>query len=71
MELAEKKLNLIERLMRIERHETLREIEELLIRAEMQFRAEEALQAIENNNVIDLDTFANKNKEWLKKRASK
>lgn len=71
MELAEKKLNLIERLIRIERHETLTEIEELLIRAEMQFRAKESLQAIEDNYVMDLDTYAKKNTEWLKNRASK
>lgn len=71
MELAEKKLNLIERLMRVEHYETLAEIEELLKRAEIQFRVEESLKAIENNDVMDLETFTEKNKEWLKNKTSK
>ena len=71
MELSEKKLSLIERLMRVSNQEILEQLEELLIRAEMESRADESLQAIENNDVVALDDFAKNNQSWIKKKAIK
>lgn len=71
MELSEKKLRLIERLMRVRNQVVLEQLEELLVRAEMELRAEESLKAIENNDVVALDGFTQNNQSWIKKRASK
>lgn len=71
MELSDKKLKLIERLMRVRNQEILEQLEALLIRAEMELRAEDSLRAIENNNVISLDDFTQSNQDWLKKKATK
>lgn len=70
MELSDKKLSLIERLMRVRKQEILEQLEELLIRAEMESRAEESLKSIENNDVVSLDDFTQNNQSWLKKRAT-
>ncbi len=70
MELSEKKLKLIERLMRVKTQDTLSQVEELLIRAEMELRANESLEAIGKNDVVTIEKFAENNKSWLKKRAS-
>lgn len=69
MELSAKKLSLIERLMRVTRQETLAQVEELLVRAEMEARAVESLEAIDNNDVVSLADFTKNNKVWLEKGA--
>lgn len=71
MELSEQKLSLIARLMRVRNQETLALVEEMLIRAEMESRANESEEAIENGNVVSLEQFNKNNEAWLKKRASK
>ena len=71
MELSEKKLNLIERLMRVRKQEILEQLEELLIRAEMESQADESLKAIEKDDVVALDDFAKNNQSWIKKKALK
>lgn len=71
MELSEKKLSLIERLMRVRNQETLSQVEELLIRAEMESRAYEALDDIAKNETITLNQFNESNQSWIKKRTSK
>lgn len=71
MELSKQKLSLIERLMRVRSQETLKLVEEILIRADMESRAIESEKAIENGNVVSLDEFTQKNRDWLKKRSSK
>lgn len=71
MKLSEQKLNLIERLMRVRKQETLALVEDLLIRAEMESRAVESTEAIEKGDVVSLDKFTKNNQAWLKKRASK
>jgi len=71
MELSERKLRLIERLMRVRSQAVLEQLDELLIRAEMESRAEESLKAIDTNDVVALDDFTQNNQSWLKKRASK
>lgn len=71
MELSEKKLSLIERLMRVRKQEILEQLEDLLIRAEMESRADESLKAIEKNDVVALDDFTKTNQSWIKKKAIK
>ena len=71
MELSEKKLSLIERLMRVRKQEILDQLEELLIRSEMELRADESLKAIEKGDVIALDDFTKSNQSWIKKKALK
>lgn len=71
MELAKKKLSLIERLMRVGNQETLEQVEELLVRVEMESRAKESLRAIEENDVVSLIDFGKKNQSWLQKKSTK
>jgi len=71
MELSEQKLSLIERLMRVRSQQTLAQVEEILIRAEMESRALESMAAIENKDIVTLDEFTQSNQTWLKKRNSK
>ncbi|MCA1752620.1 MAG: hypothetical protein ABR572_04060 [Cryomorphaceae bacterium] len=71
MERSEQKLSLIERLMRVRRQETLTQVEEILIRAEMELRAEESMAAIEKKDVLPPDEFTESNQSWLRKKGSK
>jgi hypothetical protein len=68
MDTADKKLNLIERLVRVKKDSTLQQVEEILIQAEMESRARESIKAIENDEVVSLDKFAKNNQSWLKKK---
>ncbi|WP_026953123.1 hypothetical protein [Algoriphagus mannitolivorans] len=66
---AEKlKLTIIQRVMKIDSKSSLERIEELLIREEMQRRADESIAAIEKGEVFSLEEFAKSNQEWLKQR---
>lgn len=65
MELAQKKLHLIERLMRVGNQETLEQVEKPLVRVEMESRAKESLRAIEANDVLSLEDFGKSNQSWL------
>ena len=71
MEQAERKLRLIERLMRVRSQVVLEQLDELLIRAEMESRAEESLKAIDNNDAMALDDFIQNNQSWIKKKPLK
>lgn len=57
---------LADRVMQVERESTLREVEELLIRAEMQARHEESMEAIRNGDVMTAKEFRQSNSEWLR-----
>ena len=70
MELSDIKLKLIERLMRVGNQAVLEQLEELLIRAEMEARADESLKAIGKGNLVNLEEFTKSNQSWIKKRAS-
>lgn len=66
---AEKlKLTIIQRVMKIDSKSSLERIEELLIREEMQRRADESIAAIEKGEVVSIEDFAKSNQEWLKQR---
>ena len=69
MELAEQKLNLIERLMQINTRETLAQVEEILIRAEMEARTKQSLEAIDNNETVDLREFKESRQAWIRKNS--
>lgn len=71
MGIAEKKLSLIERLMRVRRQGTLNQVEDILVQAEMDARTEESLEAIENNEVISFHQFQQNNQSWFEKKATK
>jgi len=62
---------LAERLLQVNQAKFLDQIEELLVRAEMQARADEALEDIANGSVISLEEFLKGNQEWLKARGIK
>ena len=62
------KLNLIQRVMKIDKSSTLERFEDLIIQAEMEARLRESLESIARGEVSTLDEFAKSNQEWLKKR---
>jgi hypothetical protein len=70
MDIAQQKLSLIERIMKVGRQNTLQKVEDILIRSEMEARAEESVKAIEQNEVITLDQFTENTQSWLNKNAS-
>ncbi|MEQ6121061.1 hypothetical protein [Reichenbachiella sp. MALMAid0571] len=65
------KLGLIDRLMKIQEVSTLQRMEQLIIQAEVESRAEESLKAIEEGDVLSMDEFRKENKQWIKKKYSK
>lgn len=65
------KLSLIDRLMKVHEVSTLKRMEDLIIQAEMESRAEKSLKAIENGDINEIDQFRKANKQWLKKKYTK
>lgn len=65
------KLGIIERLMKVQKASTLERIEQLIIQAELESRAEESLTAIDKQEVVSLDEFRQENLQWAKKRFTK
>ena len=65
------KLGLIDRLMKTQKTSTLKRMDELLTQAEMESRAEESLEAIEKGDVLSMDEFRKKNRQWREKRFTK
>ena len=69
---AEKlKLNLIQRVMKIEKTATLERIEDLIIKEEMEARFKESLEDIKEGRVHSLEEFKQMNEKWWKERALK
>ena len=71
MSIATRKLSLIERLMRIRKKGILDELEDILIRAEMESRTSESLKAISTYDTKSLNQVAQENQAWIKKRSTK
>ena len=65
------KLSLINRLMKVHEVSTLQRMEDLIIQAEMESRAEKSLKAIEKGDIIEIDQFRKENKQWLKQNSTK
>jgi hypothetical protein len=69
---AEKlKLNLIKRVMKIEKTDTLERIEDIIIQDEMKARLKESLEDIEEGKVHSLEEFRLMNEKWFKERSMK
>ncbi len=68
MSIAIKRQQLVDRLMKVDADKTLEKVEEILIAAEMEVRAEESMQAIQDGNVVSLEQFSINTDEWLRKR---
>ena len=66
MTLSERKERLIKRLTAISDELTVKRYEDLLVEAELISRTEEAISAIDYEQVILLDEFKAANKKWLK-----
>lgn len=71
MSIATKKLELIDRLMKVGEEETLKKVEELLLQIEMQARVDESMEDVAKGNVVSLDEFTQRNKEWLRAKHTK
>lgn len=60
-----KQYELIERLMKIKKLAALKQLDEILVRLEMESRAIESEEAIEEDSVMSLEEFSRKSNEWL------
>lgn len=65
------KLDLIERLMKLQKVSALERVEKSITQAEMETRAEESMKAIRNGDTLSLDEFKNENRRWAKERYTK
>lgn len=61
-----RKQELAERLLQVEKPQILDEIDEILVKAEMQARVEESLRDIEKGNVMTIEEFRSRSKKWLR-----
>ena len=71
MKVESLKLRLIERLMKVQKTSTLERMEELIIRAEKEDRAEESLNSISNKEIISIEQFKKENHKWVKENRTK
>ncbi|MBU3659639.1 MAG: hypothetical protein FGM14_07225 [Flavobacteriales bacterium] len=71
MNIETKKLNLIERIMRIKQVATIDKFETLITDLELQARTETSLSQIQNNEVRSYESFSNEVEQWLKEKNSK
>jgi hypothetical protein len=62
---------LAERLLQMNQAKVLDQIEELLVRAEMQVRADEALAQYERGEGITMEEFNTNAKQWVQARSTK
>lgn len=69
MGIETKKLDIIERLMKVRKEDVLNKYEQLLIEAQLFTRTEESMQAIENGQTVTLENFSKGNKEWIKSKS--
>jgi hypothetical protein len=65
----ELKLNLTQRLMKIDDTSTLERMEDLIIQEEMENRVNGSMEAITKGEVFTIDGFARSNQEWLRKKS--
>ena len=71
MSIETKKLGLIERLMQIKEEGILKQYENLLKQAHLQYRAEESIKAIEDGQTVTFSVFKTENEEWLNNSTTK
>lgn len=71
MNLEAKKLNLIERFMKLNQECSILQLEEAITAIELNARAENSEQDIKNGDFRSYDDFSNEIKQWIKNKASK
>ena len=71
MNLEAKKLNLIERFMKLQQEQSILKLEVAITEIELNARADSSQQDIEKGNVRSYDDFSNEVKQWIQKRATK
>jgi len=71
MNLETRKLDLIQRLMRVRETAILEQYEKLLTKAQLIARTDESIEAIKNGETISLQDFKLSNKQWLKAQTTK
>lgn len=65
------KLELIERLMKVQKTSTLQRVDELITQAEIEARTKESMEAISKGEVSTLDEFSRANRKWAKENYTK
>ena len=65
MTIEKRKLELIKRVMKIEKSASLKKIQESIIEEEMKQRMEESMEDIKAGRVHTLEEFKKSNEEWL------
>jgi hypothetical protein len=71
MNIEAKKLNLIERFMKLKQEQSIFKFEVLLTELEMDARAEASRKDIEKGNIRSYDNFSSEVKQWLKSKTTK
>ena len=65
MTIEKRKLELIKRVMKIEKSASLKKIKESIIEEEMKQRMEESMEDIKAGRIHTLEEFKKSNEEWL------
>ena len=68
MTIEKRKLELIKRVMKIEKSSSLKKIEESIIEEEMKQRMEESMEDIKAWRVHTLEEFKQMNEAWMKEK---
>lgn len=71
MSLEAKKLNLIERFMKIKQEHSLLKLESVITEIEMNIRADASQKDIEQGSIRSYDDFNKEVKQWLKSKTIK
>jgi len=70
MSIETKKLNLIERFMKLREESAIQEMEVAITKIEMNNRADASIEDIKKGRVRSYDEFSTDVKEWIKNRKS-
>lgn len=71
MNIETKKLNLIERFMKLKQEKSILKLEALITEIEMNARAEDSAKDLENGKSRSYDDFSNEVRQWLKNKNTK
>ena len=68
MTIEKRKLELIKRVMKIEKSSSLKKIEESILEEEMKQRMEDSMEDIKAGRVHTLEEFKQMNETWMKEK---
>ena len=71
MNLEEKKLNLIERFMKLKQENSILKLEAAMTEIELSSRADTSADDIAKGNIRTYDEFSSEVKQWLKNQTTK